>query len=271
MGFLTEPEPPRGVATAVHSGVRRIVAGNPRPMTYWGTNTYLIDGVDGVTVLDPGPDDAAHVAAVLAAAGRVSHIVLSHTHQDHLGATAALRAATGAPVHAWQDVAVPDFTPDFGLRHGDRVGEWTALHTPGHASDHLCFAGPDGVLLSADHVMSWSSSVISPPGGNMAAYFHSLRRLLEREDRFYLPGHGPKLPDPVPFVQALLDHRLAREGAILEALGAAPLGSRAITDLLYSQVDPRLRRAAERNVIAHLAKLVEEGRAQQAEAGWIHG
>ncbi len=269
VSFLTEPEPPRGIAQTVHAGIRRVVAGNPGSMTYWGTNTYLIDGPDGIIVLDPGPDDPAHVAAVIAAASRVARIVLSHTHHDHLGATAALRAMTGAPVYAWHDPDVPGFTPDIGLQDGGRVGEWTALHTPGHASDHLCFAGPDGVLFSADHVMGWSSSVVSPPGGDMAAYISSLRRLLARDDRTYLPGHGPKLLDPTPFVQGLLDHRLTREAAVLGALGTAPRGSRAITDQLYNQLDPRLRRAAERNVIAHLAKLVQEGRAQLGADGWV--
>ena len=267
--FLTEPEPPRGVAQVVQPGIRRVVAANTGPMTYWGTNTYLLDGPDGVTVLDPGPDDPAHVAAVLATAGRIARIVLSHTHHDHLGATAALRAATGAPVHAWHDPADPSLVPDVPLHDGDGVGGWTAVHTPGHASDHLCFAGPDGVLLSADHVMSWSSSVVSPPGGSMTAYFASLRRLLARGEAVYLPGHGPTHRDALPFVQNLLDHRLAREAAILDALGPTPRSSRAITEVLYANVDPRLRRAAERNVIAHLAKLVEDGLVQQDGDGWV--
>ena len=267
--FLTEPEPPRGVATPVHPGIRRIVAANHGPMTYWGTNTYLLEGEGGTTVLDPGPDDPAHVAAVLAAAGRIARIVLSHTHHDHLGAAAALRAAAGAPVYAWHAPDDPALVPDVPLHDGNAVAGWVAVHTPGHAPDHLCFAGPDGVLLSADHVMSWSSSVVGPPGGDMGAYFASLRRLLARGEGVYLPGHGPRHPDALPFVQALLDHRLAREAAILGALGPAPRGSRAITEALYAGVDPRLRRAAERNVIAHLAKLVQEGRARAEGDGWV--
>lgn len=240
-------------------------------MTYWGTNTYLIDGADGVTVLDPGPDDPAHVAAVMAAAGRVARIVLSHTHHDHLGATNALRAATRVPVYAWHDPAVPDFVPDIPLRDGEQVGGWTALHTPGHAPDHLCFAGPNGVVFSADHVMGWSSSVVSPPQGDMKSYFSSLRRMLAQGGQLYLPGHGPALLDPLPFVQALLDHRLAREAAILGTLGPTPLRSRDITERLYAEVDPRLRRAAERNVLAHLAKLETEGCVRQDGDGWVLG
>ena len=254
MNFLTEPEPARDVPTPVAPGIRRIVANNPGAMTYWGTNTYLLD--DG-TVVDPGPDDSAHVAAILAA-GSVTRILVSHAHPDHVGALPALRAATGAPVFAWHDPLVDN----------DRVGDWQALHTPGHAPDHLCFAGPGGVLFSADHVMAWSTSVVNPPAGAMAAYFASLRRLLARDDGLYLPGHGPPLATPRPFVEALLEHRLAREASILAALGPAPIGTRALTEQLYGFADPRLLRAAERNVIAHLDKLAAEGRAVRRDDGW---
>ena len=270
MSFLTEPEPPRGVALPVHPGIRRVVAANRGVMTYWGTNTYLIDAPGGVLVLDPGPDDPAHVQHVLEAAGApIVGILLSHTHHDHLGATVALRAATGAAVHAWHDPAAPEFVPEVRLHDGDRVGDWQAIHTPGHASDHLCFAGPGGVLFSADHVMSWSSSVVSPPGGNMAEYFASLRRVLARDDQLFLPGHGPPLPDPRRFVQDLLDHRTMRENAILSVLSGAPQTARGLMEQLYSQIDPTLRRAAERNVIAHLHKLQTEGMAAETRDGWI--
>ena len=270
MPFLTEPEPRRGVAHAVAPGIRRIVAPNPSVMTYWGTNTYLIEHPGGLLLLDPGPDDAAHVQAVLAAIDApVAGILLSHTHHDHLGATAALRAATGAPVYAWHAPAAPGFTPDHALHDGDDACGWTALHTPGHASDHLCFAGPGGVLFSADHVMSWSSSVVGPPGGSMVAYFDSLRRLLGRDDRLYLPGHGPPLPDPRPFVADLLAHREQREAAILGALTDAPQTAMGLTEQLYSKIDPTLKRAAERNVMAHLQKLAGEHRAEERPGGWV--
>lgn len=269
MAFLTEPEPPRGVALPVAPGIRRVVAANRGPMTYHGTNTYLIEAPGGPLVLDPGPDDAAHVAAVLDAAGPVAGILLSHTHIDHVGAVQALRHATGAPVYAWHDPALPEFVPDVRLRDGDTVAGWQAVFTPGHAADHLCFAGPEGVLFSADHVMSWSSSVVSPPLGVMAQYFDSLNRLLAADHAMYLPGHGPPLPDPLPFVRDLLAHRTAREAAILAALGTAPLSTRALTDRLYSQVDERLRRAAERNVLAHLLKLRDEGRVSSGPEGWV--
>ena len=269
MAFLTEPEPPRGTASPVAPGVRRIVAPNPGPMTYWGTNTYLLDQPDGIAVLDPGPDDPAHVADLLREAGRpIRRILLSHTHRDHFGALAALRAATGAPVHAYAHPAVPGFVPDVTLQDGDGAAGLTALYTPGHAADHLCFATPDGTLYSADHVMSWSSSVVSPPGGDMAAYMQGLERLLTRDDQLYLPGHGPPLPHPAAFVRDLLAHRRAREAAILAALGDAPRPTRDFVDLLYSQLDPRLCAAAERNVIAHLVKLAAEEKAAQQEEGW---
>ena len=199
VGFLTEAEPARDVALPVQPGIRRVVAANPSPMTYWGTNTYLIDTPEGVLVLDPGPDDAGHVTTVLAAAGApVVGILLTHTHHDHLGAVAALRTATGAPVHAWHEPADDRFVPDRALCDGDVAEGWTALHTPGHAADHLCFARVDGTVFSGDHVMGWSSSVVSPPGGNMRQYFGSLQRMLARDDALYLPGHGPAIPSPRP-------------------------------------------------------------------------
>lgn len=273
MSFLREPEPVRGEPHPVGPGIRRIVAPNPSVMTYWGTNTYLIDTSGGVLVLDPGPEDAGHIAAVLATAGApIVGILLSHTHHDHLGATATLRAATGARVHAWHVPAVPSFIPDVPMQDGQSAFSWQAIHTPGHASDHLCFAGPDGsgaIVFSADHVMGWSSSVVGPPGGNMRQYFASLERMMARDDALYLPGHGPPLPQPRSFVADLLAHRQAREAAILAALGPVPQTAGSLMEQLYSKVDPLLKRAAERNVMAHLQKLAEEGRARDLGSGWV--
>lgn len=278
-GFLTEPEPARGVAVPVAPGVRRVVAPNPGPMTYHGTNTYLLDRPEGTVVLDPGPDSTAHVRAVLdAAGGRVGAIVLSHTHPDHLGATAALRAATGAPLYAWHRPDEPGLAVDVPLRDGDRAAGLVALHTPGHAADHVCFAADDGtgIFFGADHVMTWSTSVVR----DMAAYFASLRRVLARDDRLLLPGHGPPMPEPRAHVQRLLEHRQAREDAILARLrrGAASgpaqettetaLTTQALTQALYPDVDARLMRAAERNVLAHLDKLAAEGKAVRDGEGW---
>jgi glyoxylase-like metal-dependent hydrolase (beta-lactamase superfamily II) len=260
MAFLTEPEPKRGVALPVVPGISRIVANNPSLMTYHGTNTYLIEAEGGFVVLDPGPDDDGHLKDILAAAqGQVSAIILSHTHPDHLGATAALKARTGATTHSFHLSADPTFSPDVLLRDGDMVAGLMAIHTPGHASDHLCFARADGLVFSADHVMSWSSSIVSPPGGDMAAYVTSLRLMLSRDDRLYLPGHGPPLPNPRLYVTELLNHRLKREQAILQTLHKAPHTTWDLVDRLYSKSHPWLRWAAERNVVAHLLKMQAEG------------
>lgn len=273
MGFLTELEPQRDVRQAVLPGIDRVVAANPGPMTYFGTNTYLIDTAEGLVVLDPGPNDAAHVEAVVrVTGGQVALILISHTHHDHVGAAAALQQATGAPTAGFRDSAVATFEADIKLADGDTIAGMLAIHTPGHCSDHLCFAlrgqGGEKILFSADHVMSWSSSVVSPPDGNMADYFNSLRILLDRDDDVFLPGHGPKLPDPRALVRDLLDHRTARERAIATALGQGPANTYTLMDTLYSQVDPRLRRAAERNVLAHLQKLEGEGKVMRDGEVW---
>ncbi len=269
MAFLTEPEPKRGVALPVVPGISRIVACNPSLMTYHGTNTYLIEADDGFVVLDPGPDNDGHLKDILTATqGRVSAILLSHTHSDHLGATAALKARTGATTFAFHLSADPAFSPDVLLRDGDTVAGMTAIHTPGHASDHLCFARPDGIVFSADHVMSWSNSIVSPPGGDMAAYVASLRLMLARDDRLYLPGHGPPLPNPKPYVEDLLNHRLKREKAIVRTLRCGPFTTWDLVDRLYSKTHPWLRQAAERNVVAHLLKLQAEGLVQPDGEHW---
>ncbi len=273
MPFLIEAEPPRGIALACVPGISRVVARNPSVMTYFGTNTYLIEAEDGLTVLDPGPDDPVHVRDVIdAAAGRpVRRIALTHTHRDHFGATAALKNATGAPVYAFHRPAVPHFTPDHAMAEGDEVAGLKALHTPGHASDHFCFAyqtaqGP--VLFSGDHVMSWSSSIVSPPDGNMKQYYENLLRLLERDDQLYLPGHGPMLSEPLALVRELVAHRLAREKAILTLVGETPASVAEIAGILYAKQDPWLKIAAERNVLAHLQKLQIEGRVFQDHEVW---
>ena len=269
MKFLTEPEPTRGTVLPVADGIRRVVAPNPGPFTYHGTNTYLIDSDAGLMVLDPGPDDASHREAILAATGgRIAKILLSHTHADHLDGLAALQAATGAPSHGFHASADPRFVPDMPLHDGDTLEGWTALHTPGHAADHLCFARDDGVVLTADHIMSWSTSVVSPPGGHMGQYFASLRRMLARDDRLHLPGHGPPLAEPRGYVQHLLDHRQQREAAILAALATGPQTAAGLVDALYVGLAERLKPAASRSVTAHLEKLRDEGGARMSDGIW---
>ncbi len=264
---MTEPEPPRFIPLAVRPGIRRIVAPNPGPMTYHGTNTWLLEGDDGLTVIDPGPNEPAHIQAI-ADSGPIARIVLTHTHKDHFEAALPLQAMTGAPIAGWARPWVQNFLPDIPLADGDRIGALTAWHTPGHASDHLCFALADGTLFTGDHVMSWSTSIISPPDGDMGAYMASLRLLLTRNATIYLAGHGPALENPQPLVRAMLAHRATRESAVLGALSADPRSEADLVNVLYSGLAPNLVRAASRTVLAHLLKLAKEGRARQTPEGW---
>ena len=268
MAFLKEAEPLRLVPLAVRPGISRIVAPNPGPMTYHGTNTWLVEGEEGFTVIDPGPDDAAHLAAIRQA-GPTARILLTHSHPDHLAGAPALQEATGAPILGWGKPWAQGFVPDIALEDGQNIGAFTALHTPGHASDHLCFALPGGILFSGDHVMSWSTSVVSLPDGDMAAYMDSLRLLQARDDALYLGGHGPPLENPARLVRAMLLHRASRENAVLSALGRTPRTPEQLVDILYGELAPDLLRPAARVVGAHLAKLGREGKAAPHEAGWI--
>jgi glyoxylase-like metal-dependent hydrolase (beta-lactamase superfamily II) len=274
MPFLTEQEPVRGNAVTVAPGIRRLVANNPGVMTYHGTNTYLIASENGEIVLDPGPDDAAHIAHIIAAIeGKPALILLSHTHHDHIGGLKALWQHTGAEVAAWHSPAVELKVPFKKLTDNAEIAGLRALHTPGHASDHLCFATVsqqgEKLLFSADHVMSWSSSIVNPPDGSMKDYFASLNRLLDRNDSRYLPGHGPPLPEPRALVRELLTHRVAREKAIAAAL-AHHTGTTIpnLVETLYSQTNPLLKLAAQRNVLAHLLKLETEGSALRTGDSW---
>jgi len=256
----------RNKAIEVLPGVLRITAENPGPMRYHGTNTYILeDGANNV-VIDPGTDDEKHLDTIMAVAGRVSLILLSHGHVDHAEGIQRLQEKTGAPLAAYHRSTNPDRVPDVLLDDGSPVGSLTALHTPGHAADHMCFARDDGVLFSGDHVMAWCSTVVGPPpNGDMVGYFHSLQRLIDRPDQVYAPGHGPLLHDPQPFVQELLDRRLAREQEILEALERGLTRPDEIRSALYSKkTNPVLVNAAYRNVLSHLAKLVAEGRVRDS-------
>jgi glyoxylase-like metal-dependent hydrolase (beta-lactamase superfamily II) len=271
MAFLTETEPPRGIPLDVLPGIRRVVARNPSVMTYHGTNTYLIDDPDGLIILDPGPQDEQHVRDIIAAAGseKIAKIVLTHTHSDHWGAVAGLKAATGAPTYSYKISYKPAFTPDVGLDDGDKVAGLTALFTPGHAADHLAFEfhvpGTGKILFSGDHVMSWSSSIVSPPDGNMLHYYRGLELLLRRDEVLYLGGHGPVLENPRALVRELLAHRQFRERTILEQLRAQPWTVQDLAAKLYHKTDIYLKVAAQRNVLAHLLKLRDEEQAVELE------
>jgi glyoxylase-like metal-dependent hydrolase (beta-lactamase superfamily II) len=274
MAFLTEPEPERGALLPIMPGISRIVANNPGPMTYYGTNTYLIDTEQGLAILDPGPEDHPdHVEAIMRhTGGQVALILISHTHHDHVGAAEELKQKTGAPTVGFTLSGLETFDADIKLSNGDMIAGMAAIHTPGHASDHLCFALPakngEKVLFSADHVMSWSTSIVSPPGGDMKDYFNSLEILLKRDDDIYLSGHGPPLREPRDLVRAMRAHRVMREAAIAEKLKQGAASTYTLMDTLYSQVNPRLRRAAERNVLAHLLKMEIEGKVVRDGENW---
>ena len=269
LGLLSEPEPRRDVAEVLAQGIWRLVADNPSAMTYHGTNTYLIEQSDGLAVIDPGPDLPAHVEAILVAGGgRIRRILLTHTHRDHVGAAAALAAASGAPVLGLRPPALGEAIAD-GQAIGRGVRELVALHTPGHAADHLCFRLGD-TLFSGDHVMGWSTSVVWPPDGNMADYMASLRRLLASPDRRYLPGHGPPVGEPHRLVRAMLTHRQQRENKLLAALADdMPHQPAELLGKLYGGLDPALRVPAERVIVAHLLKLEADAKvARVGQSAW---
>jgi glyoxylase-like metal-dependent hydrolase (beta-lactamase superfamily II) len=263
-------------------GVVRIVANNPNHFTFKGTNTYLVGTGSSIALIDPGPDDPAHLAAILKVLGgrRISHVVLTHTHRDHTDGMPALLTATGAKTAGFgrrarergSKVTSPsggefvdqDFIPDIALTDGQRLAGdgWalTALHTPGHAPDHLCFAlaGTD-ILFSGDHVMGWNTSVVAPPEGNMGAYMRSLELLIGRNDGVYFPGHGGQSEEPQRLVKAYLLHRKMREAAVLECIRAGTNTARSIVPVIYKGLDPKLTKAATLSVLAHAEHLIERG------------
>lgn len=280
--FNLDFDPPIGEPVAVAPGMRRVTAGNAGPFTFRGTNTFLI-GQDTLAVLDPGPADAAHIDALLAAIGgaRVAQILVTHTHRDHSPGARLLKERTGAPVlaagphrparparegeQALLDAAGDfDFMPDEALADGATVEgdgyRLTAITTPGHTANHLAFAWPDaGLVFSGDHVMGWSTTIVAPPDGSMADYMTSLDKLAARAERLYLPAHGAEIPNGPEYVRALRTHRKMREAAILDGLKR---GDRTIPELVarvYSGLDPRLSGAAGLSALAHLEDLVVRG------------
>lgn len=280
--FDTHFDPSYGQAIPVAPDVQRVTVENPSPFTFHGTNSYVV-GRDAVCVIDPGPEDERHFLALLRAIdGRpVTHVLVSHTHRDHSPLARRLAETTGAltagegphrssralrvgETNALDASADMEFTPDIMLADGDRieVGQMIieAVLTPGHTANHTAFAlTGTGILFSADHVMAWSTSVVAPPDGAMSDYMASLDKLLDRDDTFYLPGHGGPLAKPAPFLRGLKAHRRMRERAILERLRA---GDRTIPELvavIYRDTDPRLHGAAGLSVLAHLEGLVEAG------------
>jgi glyoxylase-like metal-dependent hydrolase (beta-lactamase superfamily II) len=278
--FSLEPDRVQEVAP----GVRAIVADNPGPFTFKGTISYIV-GRGQVAIIDPGPDDVAHVAALLNAVRdeTVTHIFVTHTHRDHSPAAAKIKDATGAkvlaqgphrparPLHTGEirrlDASVDlDFRPDITLADGDIVNGkgWTlqAVATPGHTTNHMAYAFKEADLLFAgDHVMAWSTTIVAPPDGAMSDYMASLHKLAERSEPLYLSGHGAPVRDAPRYVQYLIRHRQAREASILHRLGKGPADIPTIVRAVYIGLDPRLVGAAALSVLAHLEELVARGAA----------
>ncbi len=272
--------PVAGQPVAVSPLVRRLVAPNPGPFTFTGTCSYIV-GRGRVAVIDPGPDDAAHIRALLAATRdeTIDHILVTHSHRDHSPGARALKRATGAPVlgcarHVPVERAPSgrldashdlDHAPDRVLRDGDTLAgagyTLTAVHTPGHASNHLCFAlAEENALFSGDHVMAWSTTIVAPPDGVMRDYMASLDTLRARSETVFWPGHGEAVREPQRYMRGLANHRRLREAAIVAAVKNGARSVDTIVARAYAGIDPRLRDAASLSTLAHLEDLVARGR-----------
>ncbi len=279
-------DPPIGIAKPLEHGLRRIVAPNPSPMTYRGTNTYLL-GHTALAVIDPGPQDAAHLKAILAAVGsdqHISHIIVTHTHLDHSPLARDLAVHTGAPVLALGDAQAgrsevmqrlaatgtvgggegidTDFRPDQTVADGEIIQgtDWQleVLHTPGHIGNHISLAWNDA-CFTADHVMGWASSLVSPPDGDLTDFMQSCARLQTRDWRVFYPGHGAQIDSPAARLDWLVQHRRAREASILELLTSSPSTAPTLAAAIYAETPKVLLGAATRNVLAHLIDLKGRG------------
>lgn len=265
-----------GVPARLSPRVTRVLAPNPSPFTFKGTGVYLVEDGDSVIAIDPGPDMPEHIDALKHAIGtrRLSHILITHTHRDHSPASRALKAWSGARVyaaapapHAAATEGQVDeahdhaFVPDVIVKDGEVIAGLTCIATPGHTANHMCFAlESEKALFSGDHVMGWSTSVIAPPDGNMAAYLESLERLLTRDDEIYYPTHGSPIADPQGWLRDLIAHRHERAAQVAAAVTAGSDTVEAIAAQLYPDLDPALRGAAKAQVKAHLDLLESQGR-----------
>ena len=293
--FISEFRPEHGQAQCLAEGIRRVVAPNPSPLTFKGTNTYVI-GTREPVVIDPGPNLDSHLEAIFSAIppGRqIRKILLTHAHLDHSEMAPRLAEHTGAKICAFGDYSAErrdvhligasfansgfeegvdkSFKPDIRIKDGEkiRVDDWkiNAIWTPGHLGNHLCFDISEArILFSGDHVMTWATTVVSPPSGNMTDYLASLEKLISRGQRKLLPGHGAEHADGLSVMNHLMAHRRSRERQILEALDDRQLSAAQIADQIYTDLSPSLRPAASMNVLAHLLDLRRRG-IVEAEGG----
>ncbi len=266
-----------GVAETLSPYVRRVIARNPSAFTFHGTGTYII-GRGEVAVIDPGPLDDDHVGALMAAlkGEMVTHILITHTHHDHSPAAAPLKALTGARTYGFgphgggvsefklEEGGDTDFVPDIKLEDGDVIlgNGWTVdvIHTPGHLSNHVCFGlREEKTLFTGDHVMGWSTTVVSPPDGNMSDYMQSLEKLLAYDYERYWPTHGPAITETKPFVEALIAHRLERMDQIRACLKSGPMHIPDMVRQMYQDVPENLHAAAARSVYAHILHMINTG------------
>ncbi len=282
------PRPwPTGTPEHPEPLVTRVLAPNPSPYTFTGTQTYLVGAGEDRAVIDPGPNDPEHLAAILAAAGdaRISAILCTHTHRDHSPAAAPLAAETGAPVMGCAKLVIADdgpradesfdttYEPERVLADDETVSGdgWTlrAVATPGHTSNHLCFALEEsGALFTGDHVMGWSTSVIVPPDGDMGDYLASLEKLYTRDDAVYYPAHGAPVTNPRQLVRGMIGHRRQRERQIMKVLGEGERSLPEFIPVMYKGLDPRLEKAAQMSVHAHLIDLERRHMVNRSEGRW---
>jgi glyoxylase-like metal-dependent hydrolase (beta-lactamase superfamily II) len=289
--FIREFEPRYGELVSVTPLIGRVVANNPGPFTFKGTGVYIVGDKD-VAVIDPGPDLPEHVAALKRAlAGkRVTHILVTHCHSDHSPAAKPLKAWSGAKTYAFgphgsgrddNDAKVEaggdmDFVPDVRVKDGETLAgngfSFECVHTPGHTSNHMCYAlKEERALFTGDHIMGWSTTVVTPPDGDMAQYMASVKKLQARSDKTLYPTHGAPVGEPKPFLAAYLEHRYERERQVLQSIREGRDTIPAMVAHMYADVDKKLHPAASRSVLAHLIQLEQEGRVQHDGARYRLG
>lgn len=256
--------------------VKRVIAKNPGPFTYTGTGTFIV-GTKELAIIDPGPIDDDHLKAIIKTTGKnkISHIIVTHTHNDHSPLSKPLQEITGAPIYSYFNEAMDtktnnqfeegydiSFKPDVIVKDGDLINgfDWTleAIHTPGHTSNHMCYSLlEEKILFSGDHVMGWSTTVIVPPDGDMNEYLKSLEKLLDRNDNIYLPTHGKQIDNPHDLVNKYIEHRINREEQIIKAIKSGNFKINEMVKIIYSDVDPGLHPAASMSTLAHLNRMIK--------------